>query len=276
VRTLLLASLLLAAPKDPDVPAPPGFWKPLPVPKEGEWRDIYREEGQTLSEYQASDPVRPEGPRTTIFLLPCLTRPPSDQGVLRGIATFLAAHFGREVRILEPMALPAAAYDAQRRQFDVQRLVPRLRQALPADGLFLLAVTDRDLRLPRMSYAYGWGSFRLRVGIVSLCRLESPRAPLDTRRRVLSIAAHEAGHCLSMAHCTFYRCLMNGARTLEETDERPLLLCPVCEAKVRWNLGGGAGARYAEVGRALADLGLARDSETADAAADATRAAAGP
>jgi archaemetzincin len=163
----------------------------------------------------------------------------------------------------------------RRRQFDVPRLVSRLVQALPEDAIFLLAVTDRDLRLPRMSHAYGWGSFDLRVGIVSLNRLESPGDAAGTRRRVLSIAAHEAGHCLSMAHCTFYRCLMNGARALRESDERPLLLCPVCQAKLCWNLGGGAGARYEAVARALDALDLPGEASLARAAADITSSAAG-
>ena len=38
-----------------------------------------------------------------------------------------------------------------------------------------------------------------------------------------------------MAHCVFYRCLMNGVRTLAETDRRPAVLCPVCRAKLCWS-----------------------------------------
>lgn len=276
MRPLLLAILLLAAPKEPDVEVPGTFWRRLPPPREGEWRDVYREEGQTLADYRASGPVRPDGLRTRICLQPCLTRPPSDPEVLERLAAFLAASFGREVRTLEPLALPRAAYDPRRRQFDVRRLVPRLVEALPPDAIFLLAVTDRDLRLPRMSHAFGWGSFQLRVGIVSLRRLESGADEAGLRRRVLAVATHEAMHCLSMAHCVFYGCLMNGARTLAECDGRPLLLCPVCEAKLCWNVGGDAATRYEATARALDGLGLPAEAELARAAASATRGGTRP
>ena len=39
-----------------------------------------------------------------------------------------------------------------------------------------------------------------------------------------------------MAHCTAFRCLMNGSNHQEERDSRPLHLCPVCLRKLCWNL----------------------------------------
>ena len=38
--------------------------------------------------------------------------------------------------------------------------------------------------------------------------------------------AHEIGHMLGIAHCTYYECLMNGSGHLEEDFRQPLHLCP--------------------------------------------------
>jgi archaemetzincin len=55
-------------------------------------------------------------------------------------------------------------------------------------------------------------------------------------RRTLSTASHETGHILGMAHCTAYRCLMNGSNHQQEKDHRPMHPCPVCLRKLCWNL----------------------------------------
>ena len=61
---------------------------------------------------------------------------------------------------------------------------------------------------------------------------------------------------------------MNGVRTLREADERPMLLCPVCRAKLCWNLGLEPLARYGMLIPALAKAGLAgTEAETRKAAA---------
>ncbi len=39
-----------------------------------------------------------------------------------------------------------------------------------------------------------------------------------------------------MRHCTAYKCNMCGSNHREESDRRPILLCPECQAKVCWAL----------------------------------------
>jgi archaemetzincin len=268
VRPLLVSLLLLAA-REPDVPAPPGLFRPLPPPEPGEWRWVYPEEGQTFAEYRESGPVRATEERRTIYLVPFLTRPP-DPGLLDGIASVLEAGFGREVRTLPPAPLPSGAYVRARRQVSALDLAPHLVAALPADALFALAVTDRDLFVGDLRFAFGWGSQRLRVGVMSTARLAAEADPALRRRRTLCLAAHEALHMISLPHCTFYRCLMNGALTLGEADRRPAALCPVCRAKVCWNLGLDPGERERALARALEAAGLAGDARAALEIADAT------
>jgi len=271
VKTSLLALLLLAAAKQPDVAAPGDLWKRLGPPRTGDWRDIYREEGQTFAEYRRSDPVRGTQKRRTIYLQPLLTRPPKDPRLLEDLRLFLGASFGRQARLLPPRPLPARAYLRERRQVSVARLAPSLLASLPEDALFLLAITDRDIFVGKLGYSFGWGSFTLRIGVMSTYRVGWGKDPKARRRRILSLAAHEAGHLLSMRHCTFYGCLMNGARTLAEADRRPLLLCPVCLAKLCWNLGLDPQERYQTLAKAYRRLGFARIADQVRRAARLTR-----
>ena len=50
----------------------------------------------------------------------------------------------------------------------------------------------------------------------------------------MKTAVHEIGHMFSLRHCTAYDCGMNGCSSLEESDVRPLAVCPECMAKICW------------------------------------------
>jgi archaemetzincin len=52
-------------------------------------------------------------------------------------------------------------------------------------------------------------------------------------RRVLKVVSHEIGHIFFINHCIFYKCGMNGSNSLQESDTRPMVLCPVDEKKLR-------------------------------------------
>ncbi len=269
VRILCLGLLLLAA-REPDVPAPKGLFRRLPAPEPGEWLWVFPEEGQTFAEYRESDPVRPTAERRIIYLAPFLTRPPDDPGLLERIGAVLGPSFGCEVRILPPRPLPSGAYVRGRRQVAALALAPHLVREMPADALFLLAVTDRDLSVGNLSYAFGWGSLKLRVGVLSTARIGAEGVPALWRRRVLTLALHESGHLLSLPHCTFYRCLMNGALTLAEADARPGVLCPVCRAKLCWNLAAEPAARERAVAEAFKAAGMETDASDAVTIAETT------
>ena len=50
-----------------------------------------------------------------------------------------------------------------------------------------------------------------------------------------------------LAHCIYYRCIMNGSNSLPETDSRPLRLCPVDLKKLYESARFDPGARYAHL-----------------------------
>jgi archaemetzincin len=245
---VLLASLLLLAPAASSRREPVG--KPLPPGTRGEWRWVHKEKAQTLEQYKAAKPVRPTEKRTKIYLLPWSTRPPMEAGVNERLRMLLEASFGRAVEWLPAQRIPARAYDPKRRRIEIRACLPTLVKTLPDDALFLLAVTDRDIRLPKSRYTFGWGSMRLRVGICSSFRLRPDRNRTRRRARYFGLALHEATHMLSVPHCTKRRCLMNGAMDLKEADRRPLRMCWECKSKVCWNLGLDSAKRDANVTRA--------------------------
>jgi len=265
VAVALLGALVPAA--GPDVPADEDFWKPLGPPRRGTWRDVVREQPQTFAAYREARPTRPTSERTRLYVQPLLTRPPRDPLLLRRIETALAAFFGRPVTVRAPASIPARAWDRKARRIRLRKLLPRLIADLPADALFQVAVTDRELWLGGGNRAFGWASFRHRVGIMSTRRLGAEADPDRRRFRAVSLALHEAAHLLSIPHCLYYECLMNGARTMREADGRPLLLCPVCRAKLCWNLESAPESRYLALERAYRAVGLPAGAKRARAAA---------
>jgi archaemetzincin len=108
---------------------------------------------------------------------------------------------------------------------------------MPKDGIALMAISAKDL-YPKedWNYVFGLASYIKRVGVSSIYRLQ--KAPLDTTnftlclRRLINISSHEIGHMMSIYHCTFARCTMNGSNSLQETDLCPNRLCSECQMKL--------------------------------------------
>ena len=50
--------------------------------------------------------------------------------------------------------------------------------------------------------------------------------------RFCRTVSHEMGHCLSIDHCVYYACVMQGTATIAEDARQPPYLCPVCLEKV--------------------------------------------
>ena len=63
-------------------------------------------------------------------------------------------------------------------------------------------------------------------------------------RRSIKVLAHETAHMFSLAHCIYFKCVMNGSNHLQESDSRPLSLCPVCLHKLQHSIGFDVALRY--------------------------------
>ena len=154
--------------------------------------------------------------------------------------------------IKDAQPLPRAAYNARRNQYDAGLLLDRLMVPLVPkhnDALAIMGLTSEDLYHGSLNFVFGVGSHGERVGLYSVHRFHR-WVPAGKEReqvaliRTLKTGSHEIGHILGMAHCTFYECVANGSNSLDESDRRPLFLCPVCLRKMEWNLKFDRLTRY--------------------------------
>jgi len=105
---------------------------------------------------------------------------------------------------------------------------------------------------PSWNFVFGQAGLRERVGVFSFVRYDptfygsAPGGKDESTllRRSCRILAHETGHMFSLQHCVYFRCVMNGSNHLEESDSRPLALCPVCLRKLHACIGFDVLDRY--------------------------------
>lgn len=55
---------------------------------------------------------------------------------------------------------------------------------------------------------------------------------------------HEIGHMFGIKHCQWLNCVMQGSNHLEESDRRPLDMCPICLRKLQAAIGFRIADRY--------------------------------
>ena len=222
---------------------------PLLPPRPGEWLAEHREKSQTFRQYVSANPVRRDRHLTTIYLCLLGDFTEAQQKVLDLTNDFLSLFFDVPVRVRSHIPLSAVPATARRRHprwGDKQLLTTFILHNLlepdrPDDALAYLGITTRDLWPGgHWNFVFGEANLRRRVSVWSIYRNGYPgKSEAGFQlclRRTLHIAAHETGHILTMQHCTAFRCLMNGCKSVQERDRQPLHLCPVCLRKLLWNL----------------------------------------
>ena len=61
-------------------------------------------------------------------------------------------------------------------------------------------------------------------------------------------------------HCIYYECGMNGSNHLDESDSRPIHLCPVCLRKLHHAIGFEVVERYKKLQAFYRRVGLADEA----------------
>jgi archaemetzincin len=244
-----------------------GFEK-MGKPKPGEWLYHFRERGQSFDEYTAAHPLRATASRRVLVFQPVGPFSPLERTILGRATECAGIWFDLPTRIEPSLPLPERGWDRIRRfswqeqpvkQYKTGYFLKRLLPGrFPADAVCCLAITMADL-YPEESwnFVFGQASLVQRVGVYSMVRYFSQfwgqEESVDTYylalRRSCKVLVHEVGHLFGLAHCIYYRCAMSGSNSLEESDRRPLRLCPICLKKLEWNRGFDMTKRYERLKR---------------------------
>lgn len=242
-------------------------------PAPGDWLDRFKEEGQSFEEYVAASPRRPTKERNRIVIQPIGEFTERQAKVLDLLREYCEIVFACETTLAKAEKMPAEAPHRERKwnnrryiQYRTGYLLERfLRPRLPKDAFCIIGVTMSDLYPDdSWNYVFGQASLRERVGIYSLVRFfpefwneeDTEEAQKRALLRSLKTLAHEVGHMFTMPHCIVYKCLMNGANSLQEQDSRPIHECPPCLKKLQWNIGFDVVDRYEKLQAFYAKNGL--------------------
>lgn len=218
-------------------------------PKPGDWLYEHKEAGQTFAEYVKSKPVRRSPQLNTIHVCVIGDLSVEQKKIIETTREYLEVVFDTPVKFGETIPLSQIPQRAQRThpQWGGEQILSTyvlndlLRPKRPDDALASLAFTASDLWPgPGWNFVFGQASLRERTGVWSIHRNGDPSRDAASYKlcleRTLGTAAHETSHILSMPHCKKYECSLNGSNSHEESDGKPLHLCPVCLRKLCWNL----------------------------------------
>jgi archaemetzincin len=241
---------------------PDDSFQPVPVPGPSDWLAVHREPGQTFEQFQRSHSNRPDKQRRIIYLQPLGAFPRQQSPSLEELRDYANAFFQMEVKTLEPLSVDAGRFTSRtnsitrRRQILTEDVLHWLKAKLPADAFCLVAITMEDLYPePSWNFVFGQSSLTERVGVYSFARYDpgfygEARGPDYQElllRRSMKVLTHETGHIFGLAHCVYFRCVMNGSNHLQESDRRPLHLCAVCLRKLQSSVDFEVVKRYEEL-----------------------------
>lgn len=248
--------------------------KKMDKPKSGEWLASHKEAGQSFAQYLRSNPVTPRGKRRVIYVRPLGSFEGASQKIIDKTSAFLRAYFNLKVTVLPTMPLSKIPDTAKRvhptwgdkQILSTYVLDKVLAEALPEDAMALICFTSSDLWPGQgWNFVFGQASLHRRVGVWSIYRNGDPQKSKALFRlcllRTLKTATHELGHMFSIRHCTAYNCNMCGSNHRQESDRRPLALCPECLPKILWATASDAATRAARLEAWCRTEGLLQEAD---------------
>ena len=241
--------------------------QPMGPVQPGDWLESHRESGQTFAEYVRARPVKLTRRRDTLYVLPLGEFDEEQRKIVDLSAEFLGIYFGCPVTTLKTLSLDEAIPNSARRvhpSWGVRQIRSTyvldsvLKKRLPKDAFALIALTSSDLYpSPKWNFVFGQASLRDRVGVWSIFRNGDPRTDFAAcLSRTLKTASHETGHMLSIRHCIEFECNMCGSNNREESDRRPLYLCPECLPKIWYSTEVDPVDRFRKLAKFCRDNGL--------------------
>jgi archaemetzincin len=234
-------------------------FEPIPLPGAGDWLAEHFEPGQTFDDFRSGEPNTPDARRNKIYLQPLGEFLMGRSPPLDTLKAYANAYFLMDVKICSPLPIITSRIRtrinpiSRNRQILTGDILAFLKQRIPADAFCTLAITMEDLYPhPSWNFVFGQASVSDRIGVFSFARYDPLFYGEEPERedqelllkRSCKVLVHETAHMFSLAHCIFFRCVMNGSNHLKESDSRPISLCPVCLRKLQFSIGFDLVDRY--------------------------------
>jgi archaemetzincin len=165
-----------------------------------------------------------------------------DPVVIAAVGTTLAEAFRLPTKAMSPSSAPVYAYDPTRGQFGSSSILRRLLEQLPPDALRVLAITERDLFIPMLTFVFGQAQLNGPVALVSLARLRQEHYHLPPDLSLLLArgrkeSVHELGHSFGLTHCATPGCVMSLCATIQQVDRKSTLFCAECRPVLDASMG---------------------------------------
>lgn len=161
-----------------------------------------------------------------------------DARTLAALRACLSSVYGLPTRRLIAPEPPAEVFDSRRRQYSSTGILQHMATTPPPNAARVLAVTDKDLFIPMLTFIYGQAQLGGEVAVVSLARLRQefyglPPDPELLLERTLKEALHEMGHSFGLTHCSDSECAMSLSTNIQQVDAKRVAYCAPCDQLVQ-------------------------------------------
>jgi archaemetzincin len=154
-----------------------------------------------------------------------------DKAVIKPIAMEIVRVFGFKTDVIPILDDVDFALNVSRNQYHSTEILSKLEMLAPPKAIRILAITDRDLFIPILTYVYGEAQLGGRACIISTHRLNDgigSITPDAYHFRIAKEAIHELGHTFKLRHCPDHTCIMHYCRSVDDVDRKSNQLCRYC------------------------------------------------